>query len=225
MQYKSIAIDGPSGAGKSTLAKRVARALGFVYVDTGAIYRTVAYHIAMLGIGPRDKDGVRRVLADAMIEIRYDETGEQHMWLNGADVTAYLRTPEISDAASKVAALPEVREFLLQMQREAAKRHNVVMDGRDIGTVVLPHADVKIFLTASDEVRAQRRQKELEQEGERLPLQAVLQQMYQRDRQDIERKVSPLRCAEDAVILDTTHLDLDQAEASMLVMIEELLKG
>ncbi|MBS6367771.1 MAG: (d)CMP kinase [Clostridiales bacterium] len=225
MQYKSIAIDGPSGAGKSTLAKRVARALGFVYVDTGAIYRTVAYHIAMLGIGPRDKDGVRRVLADAMIEIRYDEAGEQHMWLNGADVTAYLRTPEISDAASKVAALPEVREFLLQMQREAAKRHNVVMDGRDIGTVVLPHADVKIFLTASDEVRAQRRQKELEQEGERLPLQAVLQQMYQRDRQDIERKVSPLRCAEDAVILDTTHLDLDQAEASMLVMIEELLKG
>ena len=160
-----------------------------------------------------------------MIEIRYDEAGEQHMWLNGADVTAYLRTPEISDAASKVAALPEVREFLLQMQREAAKRHNVVMDGRDIGTVVLPHADVKIFLTASDEVRAQRRQKELEQEGERLPLQAVLQQMYQRDRQDIERKVSPLRCAEDAVILDTTHLDLDQAEASMLVMIEELLKG
>lgn len=225
MQYKSIAIDGPSGAGKSTLAKRVARALGFVYVDTGAIYRTVAYHIAMLGIGPRDKDGVRRVLADAMIEIRYDEAGEQHMWLNGADVTAYLRTPEISDAASKVAALPEVREFLLQMQREAAKRHNVVMDGRDIGTVVLPHADVKIFLTASDEVRAQRRQKELEQEGERLPLQAVLQQMYQRDKQDIERKVSPLRCAEDAVILDTTHLDLDQAEASMLVMIEELLKG
>ena len=225
MQYKSIAIDGPSGAGKSTLAKRVARALGFVYVDTGAIYRTVAYHIAMLGIGPRDKDGVRRVLADAMIEIRYDEAGEQHMWLNGADVTAYLRTPEISDAASKVAALPEVREFLLQLQREAAKRHNVVMDGRDIGTVVLPHADVKIFLTASDEVRAQRRQKELEQEGERLPLQAVLQQMYQRDRQDIERKVSPLRCAEDAVILDTTHLDLDQAEASMLVMIEELLKG
>ena len=225
MQYKSIAIDGPSGAGKSTLAKRVARALGFVYVDTGAIYRTVAYHIAMLGIGPRDKDGVRRVLADAMIEIRYDEAGEQHMWLNGADVTAYLRTPEISDAASKVAALPEVREFLLQMQREAAKRHNVVMDGRDIGTVVLPHADVKIFLTASDEVRTQRRQKELEQEGERLPLQAVLQQMYQRDRQDIERKVSPLRCAEDAVILDTTHLDLDQAEASMLVMIEELLKG
>ena len=225
MQYKSIAIDGPSGAGKSTLAKRVARALGFVYVDTGAIYRTVAYHIAMLGIGPRDKDVVRRVLADAMIEIRYDEAGEQHMWLNGADVTAYLRTPEISDAASKVAALPEVREFLLQMQREAAKRHNVVMDGRDIGTVVLPHADVKIFLTASDEVRAQRRQKELEQEGERLPLQAVLQQMYQRDKQDIERKVSPLRCAEDAVILDTTHLDLDQAEASMLVMIEELLKG
>ena len=177
MQYKSIAIDGPSGAGKSTLAKRVARALGFVYVDTGAIYRTVAYHIAMLGIGPRDKDGVRRVLADAMIEIRYDEAGEQHMWLNGADVTAYLRTPEISDAASKVAALPEVREFLLQMQREAAKRHNVVMEGRDIGTVVLPHADVKIFLTASDEVRAQRRQKELEQEGERLPLQAGLQQM------------------------------------------------
>ena len=157
MQYKSIAIDGPSGAGKSTLAKRVAKALGFVYVDTGAIYRTVAYHIAMLGIGPKDKDGVKRVLGDALIEIQYDETGAQHMILNGTDVTEYLRTPEISDAASKVAALPEVREFLLQMQRDTARAHNVVMDGRDIGTVVLPHADAKIFLTASDEVRAQRR--------------------------------------------------------------------
>ena len=135
MQYKSIAIDGPSGAGKSTLAKRVAKALGFVYVDTGAIYRTVAYHIAMLGIGPKDKDGVKRVLGDALIEIQYDETGAQHMILNGTDVTEYLRTPEISDAASKVAALPEVRDFLLQMQRDTAKAHNVVkMCIRDRGT-------------------------------------------------------------------------------------------
>ena len=225
MQYNSIAIDGPSGAGKSTLAKRVAKALGFVYVDTGAIYRTVAYHIAMLGIGPKDKDGVKRVLGDALIEIQYDETGAQHMILNGTDVTEYLRTPEISDAASKVAALPEVRDFLLQMQRDTAKAHNVVMDGRDIGTVVLPNADAKIFLVASDEVRAQRRQKELEEKGEHLPFETVLQQMYLRDKQDIERKVSPLRCAEDAAILDTTHLDLDQAEAAMLAMIEELLKG
>ena len=224
MEYKSIAIDGPSGAGKSTLAKRVAKALGYVYVDTGAIYRTVAYHIAMLGIGPKDKDGIRRVLGDAMITLQYDEQGTQHMILNGVDVTEYLRTPEISDAASKVAAIPEVREFLLQMQRDTAKQHNVVMDGRDIGTVVLPNADVKIFLTASDEVRAKRRQKELAEKGEQMSFEEVLTQMYQRDKQDIERPVSPLRCAEDAVILDTTHLDLDQAEQAMLVMIEELLK-
>jgi cytidylate kinase len=225
MEYKSIAIDGPSGAGKSTLAKRVAKALGYVYVDTGAIYRTVAYHIAMLGIGPKDKDGIHRILGDAMITLQYDEQGTQHMILNGTDVTEYLRTPEISDAASKVAAIPEVREFLLQMQRDTAKQHNVVMDGRDIGTVVLPKADVKIFLTASDEVRAKRRQKELAEKGEQMSFEEVLAQMYQRDKQDIERPVSPLRCAEDAVILDTTHLDLDQAEQAMLVMIEELLKG
>ena len=146
------------------------------------------------------------------------------MILNGSDVTAYLRTPEISAAASQVAAQPAVRDYLLQMQRDLAKKHNVVMDGRDIGTVVLPNADVKIFLTASDEVRAKRRMAELQEKGEKVTLEEVLQQIYNRDKQDIERKVSPLRCAEDAVILDTTHLDLEQAEQSMLIMIEELLK-
>ena len=146
------------------------------------------------------------------------------MILNGSDVTAYLRTPEISAAASQVAAQPAVRDYLLQMQRDLAKKNNVVMDGRDIGTVVLPNADVKIFLTASDEVRAKRRMAELQEKGEKVTLEEVLQQIYNRDKQDIERKISPLRCAEDAVILDTTHLDLEQAEQSMLIMIEELLK-
>ena len=146
------------------------------------------------------------------------------MILNGSDVTAYLRTPEISAAASQVAAQPAVRDYLLQMQRDLAKKNNVVMDGRDIGTVVLPNADVKIFLTASDEVRAKRRMAELQEKGEKVTLEEVLQQIYNRDKQDIERKISPLRCAEDAVILDTTHLDREQAEQSMLIMIEELLK-
>ena len=221
---RSIAIDGPAGAGKSTLAKRIAKRLGYYYVDTGAIYRTLAYHIELLGIGPKDKDGVTRTLGDALIEVQYDAEGAQHMILNGSDVTAYLRTPEISAAASQVAAQPAVRDYLLQMQRDLAKKHNVVMDGRDIGTVVLPNADVKIFLTASDEVRAKRRMAELQEKGEKVTLEEVLQQIYNRDKQDIERKVSPLRCAEDAVILDTTHLDLEQAEQSVLIMIEELLK-
>ena len=221
---RSIAIDGPAGAGKSTLAKRIAKRLGYYYVDTGAIYRTLAYHIELLGIGPKDKDGVTRTLGDALIEVQYDAEGAQHMILNGSDVTAYLRTPEISAAASQVAAQPAVRDYLLQMQRDLAKKNNVVMDGRDIGTVVLPNADVKIFLTASDEVRAKRRMAELQEKGEKVTLEEVLQQIYKRDKQDIERKISPLRCAEDAVILDTTHLDLEQAEQSMLIMIEELLK-
>ncbi len=221
---RSIAIDGPAGAGKSTLAKRIAKRLGYYYVDTGAIYRTLAYHIELLGIGPKDKDGVTRTLGDALIEVQYDAEGAQHMILNGSDVTAYLRTPEISAAASQVAAQPAVRDYLLQMQRDLAKKNNVVMDGRDIGTVVLPNADVKIFLTASDEVRAKRRMAELQEKGEKVTLEEVLQQIYNRDKQDIERKISPLRCAEDAVILDTTHLDLEQAEQSMLIMIEELLK-
>ena len=221
MQYKSIAIDGPSGAGKSTLAKRVAKALGFVYVDTGAIYRTVAYHIAMLGIGPKDKDGVKRVLGDALIEIQYDETGAQHMILNGTDVTEYLRTPEISDAASKVAALPEVREFLLQMQRDTARAHNVVMDGRDIGTVVLPDAQVKIYLTASAEERTRRRMAEYDAKGLHADFEELLREVNLRDEQDKNRAAAPLRKAEDAVELDSTCMNAEEVLAAIETIVKE----
>mgnify|MGYP000647997216 CR=1 FL=1 len=225
MKTISIAIDGPSGAGKSTLAKSVSKTLGYLYVDTGAIYRTIGYAAFSKGVAPKDGEAVAALLPELEIGLHYGEDGLQHMTLNGTDVTDQIRLPEISLYASAVSAHPAVRAHLLEMQRKLARENNVVMDGRDIGTVVLPHADAKIFLTASDEVRAQRRQKELEEKGEHLPFETVLQQMYLRDKQDIERKVSPLRCAEDAAILDTTHLDLDQAEAAMLVMIEELLKG
>ena len=153
----AIAIDGPAGAGKSTLARQLAAALGFRYVDTGAIYRTVAYHMALMGIGPKDTDGVTRLLDDVNLEIRYDEAGVQHMILNGADVTDEIRTPEMSQAASLISAQKVVREFLLDVQRALARKNNVIMDGRDIGTVVLPQADVKIFLTADVAVRARRR--------------------------------------------------------------------
>lgn len=220
----AIAIDGPAGAGKSTIARALARKLGYIYVDTGALYRSIGLYCTEAGVPLEDKAAVTAALEQIRVELRYVD-GVQRVLLNGRDVSEEIRRPEISLAASSVSAMDTVRAFLFDLQRNMALEHDVVMDGRDIGTVVLPHADAKIFLTASDEVRAQRRQKELEEKGEHLPFETVLQQMYLRDKQDIERKVSPLRCAEDAAILDTTHLDLDQAEAAMLVMIEELLKG
>ena len=164
-KFVSVAIDGPAGAGKSTMAKRVASELGFLYVDTGAIYRTVGYHMWLMGIGPKDADGIKRCLDDVNIEIRHEDDGVQHMILNGKDVTGEIRTPEMSKYASGVSAQKCVRDFLLEMQRKFARRHNVVMDGRDIGTVVLPNAQVKIFLTASAEERARRRFEELSQKG------------------------------------------------------------
>ena len=167
-KYISVAIDGPAGAGKSTMAKRVAKELGYLYVDTGAIYRTVGYHMWLMGIGPKDADGIRRCLDDVNIEIRHEEDGVQHMILNGQDVTGEIRTPEMSRYASGVSAQKCVREYLLDMQRRFSRKHNVVMDGRDIGTVVLPNAQVKIFLTASPEERAKRRYEELTQKGEKV---------------------------------------------------------
>ena len=166
-KYVSVAIDGPAGAGKSTMAKRAAKELGYLYVDTGAIYRTVGYHMWLMGIGPRDADGIRRCLDDVNIEIQHQDDGVQHMILNGKDVTGEIRTPEMSKYASGVSAQKCVRDFLLDMQRAFARKHNVVMDGRDIGTVVLPKAQVKIFLTASPEERAKRRFEELTEKGEK----------------------------------------------------------
>ena len=218
-KFYSVAIDGPSGAGKSTLARRVAERLGFRYVDTGAIYRAVGYHMALMGVGPRDKDGITRFLDDVNIQIVYADDGIQHMILNGHDITDGIRTPEMSVYASGVSALPCVRDYLLDMQRSLARTNNVIMDGRDIGTVVLPQADVKIFLTASAEVRAQRRYAELISRGENVTLDKVLADMHQRDKQDSTRAVAPLRCAEDAVRLDTSEMNLDEAEAAILKIV------
>ena len=217
---KNIALDGPAGAGKSTLARHLAEAMGYQYVDTGAIYRTIAYHYQMCGIGPRDKDNIHRFLGDAYIEVRY-ESGVQHMILNGKDVTEELRTPELSAFASTVSANPEVRKYLLQMQRQLGKQHNVVMDGRDIGTVVLPHADLKIYVTASAEVRAQRRLLELEAKGQKTSFQKVLADINARDEADMNRSVAPLKQAKDAFLLDTTEMDAAQALEAALALARE----
>ncbi len=219
----AIAIDGPAGAGKSTMARRVAKDLGFVYVDTGAIYRTVGYHMDFYGIGPRDTDGVTRLIGDVNIEIKYDEAGVQRMILNGHDVTDEIRTPEMSAIASAISAQKVVREYLLEMQRELARTHNVVMDGRDIGTVVLPGADVKIFLTASPEVRARRRFDELTAKGEKVTYEKVLEDIQKRDEQDTNRKIAPLRQARDAVLLDTSELDIEGAVAAIESIVKEKL--
>ena len=211
----SIAIDGPAGAGKSTIARKLAGELGFYYVDTGAIYRTVAYFYDLWGVSPKDTDGVNRYLDELTVEMDYDEDGKQHMFMNGMDVTDDIRTPEISMLASQVSAQKAVREMLLEMQRETARRHNVIMDGRDIGTVVLPQADVKIFLTASPEVRAQRRTAELEAKGQKVKFEKILQEIRQRDEQDTHRAIAPLKQAKDAVLVDTSELDIDGVVAEI----------
>ncbi len=205
----SIAIDGPAGAGKSTIARRLAQELGYRYVDTGAIYRTVAYFLDLLGISTKDIDGVTRYIDELTVEIDYDDDGVQHMIMNGMDVTEDIRTPAISQKASLVSAHAVVRDMLLDMQRSVAKKHNVIMDGRDIGTVVLPKATVKIFLTASAEVRAQRRLEEMQAKGSKASFEQVLKDIQQRDHQDTHREVAPLKQALDAHKVDTSELDID----------------
>ena len=205
----SIAIDGPAGAGKSTIAKRLAKELGYYYVDTGAIYRTVAYFLDLLGVSPKDVDGVERYIDELTIGIEYDEEGQQHMIMNGMDVTGDIRTQDISQKASLVSAHGVVRGVLLDMQRDVAKAHNVIMDGRDIGTVVLPKADVKIFLTASAEVRAQRRTEELLAKGQKANYAQILKEIQQRDYQDTHRELAPLKMAKDSIKVDTSNLDID----------------
>ena len=207
----SIAIDGPAGAGKSTIAKRLAEELGYKYVDTGAIYRTVAYFLDLLGVSPKDVDGVARYIDELTVAIEYDEDGLQHMIMNGMDVTGDIRTPDISLKASDVSAHGVVRDMLLDMQRDVAKRHNVVMDGRDIGSVVLPDADVKIFLTASAEVRAQRRVNEYAAKGKKVDYNKTLAEIRKRDHQDTHREIAPLKMTRDSVKVDTSELDIDAA--------------
>lgn len=217
----SVAIDGPSGAGKSTLAKAAAAALGICYVDTGAIYRTIGYGVYRRGIDPSDAGAVAAVLPDMQLEMRYDQAGLQRMMLAGEDVTDQIRLPEMSRYASTVSAIPAVRDFLLDFQRRQAREHNVVMDGRDIGTVVLPQADVKIFLTAAPEARARRRLLELRQRGQQADYDTVLRDIIQRDEQDANRPIAPLRRAEDAALLDTTRLNLEQSLEALVRLVKE----
>ena len=221
MNPVSIAIDGPSGAGKSTLAKSLAAKLGYLYVDTGAVYRTIGYHVFTKEIDPKDETAVSAELPAIQVELTYGKDGLQHMLLNGQDVTKEIRLPEISMYASAVSAHPPVRAFLLEMQRQLARTSNVIMDGRDIGTVVLPDATVKVFLTAAAEARARRRCLELEQRGTPEPFEKVLKEIEERDWNDSHRAVAPLKQAEDAVLLDTTKLNFEQSEEALLKIIEE----
>ena len=211
----SIAIDGPAGAGKSTIAKRLAADLGYRYVDTGAIYRTVAYFFDLWGVSPKDIDGITRYIDELTVGIKYDEEGVQHMIMNGMDVTNDIRTQEIGQKASLVSAHAIVREMLLDMQRDVAKEHNVIMDGRDIGTVVLPKATVKIFLTATPEVRAKRRTDELIAKGQKADYNKVLKEIQQRDYQDTHREIAPLKLARDSIKVDTSELDIEGVIAAI----------
>ena len=210
-EFYSIAFDGPSGAGKSSLAKRVAAAFGFLYVDTGAIYRTVGLAAYRAGIDRKDENAVAALLPGLDIKMGYNDEGEQRMYLNGEDVSAQIRLPEISICASDVAALPSVRAFLLGLQRKTAEENNVIMDGRDIGTVVLPNADLKVFLTASAEARANRRLLELKAKGVNAEFDEVLRDIMYRDEQDSSRASAPLKQAEDAILADTTELDFEES--------------
>ena len=217
----SVAVDGPSGAGKSSLAKAIAAELHILYVDTGAIYRTIGCYARRQGVDAADTKAVIALLSQVKIEMRYDGQGLQHMLLHGEDVTQEIRLPEMSLYASAVSAIPEVRSFLLEMQRDFARRSSVIMDGRDIGTVVLPHADVKIFLQADVEVRARRREKELQERGTPRPFEQVLAEMKERDYNDTHRSAAPLRAAEDAVIVDTSELDFQQSKERLVEIIRE----
>ena len=219
----TIAIDGPAGAGKSTIARALAKELGYYYVDTGAIYRTVAYFLDLLGISPKDVDGVSRYIDELTVELDWDEDGKQHMFMNGMDVTDDIRTPDISQKASLVSAHAVVREMLLDMQRDVARKHNVIMDGRDIGTVVLPKATVKIFLTAAPEVRAQRRCDEMTAKGQKANFNEVLKQIQQRDYQDSHREIAPLKMARDSIKLDTSELTIEGViEAMKKIVMEKI---
>ena len=213
-----IAIDGPSGAGKSSLAKAVAKELGIVYVDTGALYRTVGYYVTQKGLSPKDAAAVENVLPEIHIELKF-ENGTQVVYLNGENLGDRIRRPEISMAASAVSAIPAVRAFLLETQKSIARTHSVIMDGRDIGTVILPQADVKIFLFASDEARARRRTKELAEKGMPAVYEDVLREMRQRDEQDRGREVAPAIPASDAIMFDNSELTVGESVEKLLEIV------
>lgn len=218
----NIAIDGPAGAGKSTIARKAAAELGFIYVDTGAIYRSVAYYCLSKGADLSVPENAEKLLPEITPELRFID-GVQHVFVNGEDVSDRIRTPEVSMAASKVSAIPAVRAFLFDLQQKIARENNVIMDGRDIGTVVLPNADLKIFLTASPEARADRRFKELKDKPDAPTYDEVLADIIKRDHDDSTRAIAPLKQAEDAVLCDTTSLSLEESVDKIIGMIKKLL--
>ncbi len=220
----NVAIDGPAGAGKSTIAKAAAKTLGYVYVDTGALYRAVAYYIIKHGGDVKDAETVEGFLGEITPELKYIN-GVQRVLINGEDVTDKLRTSDVSMGASAVSAVPKVRDFLFELQQKIARENNVIMDGRDIGTVVLPNADVKIFLTASDVVRAGRRYSELIEKGECTPFATVLEEVNKRDYDDMHRETAPLKMADDAVMLDTSDMDAETAVNAVIKIIKGSASG
>ena len=213
-----IAIDGPGGAGKSTISRAVAAKLGIVYVDTGALYRTIGYYVHEKNTDPKDAEAVEKLLPEIRIELKYED-GKQIVLLNGEDLGDKIRTPEMSMYASAVSTIPAVRSFLLDTQREIAKKNSVIMDGRDIGTVVLPKANVKIFLTASAEVRAKRRTDELVAKGQKANYSQILKEIQQRDYQDTHREVAPLKMSRDSIKVDTSEMDIDQVVAEIKTIV------
>ena len=218
-----IAIDGPGGAGKSTVARAVAAKMGIVYVDTGALYRTIGYYVRQNDIKPDDREAVAACLGNINIQISYVD-GKQYVFLNGEDMGEKIRTPEMSMYASAVSAIPAVRAFLLDTQRDIAAKNSVIMDGRDIGTVILPDADVKIFLTASEECRARRRYDELRAKGQNVTFEDVLNEMNQRDKQDSTRDVAPTAAAEDAVLLDNTDMTFEETVDAVIALAQKVKK-
>lgn len=217
----AIALDGPAGAGKSSIAKRAAKALGYIYVDTGALYRTIGLAAMRAGVEPQPSDEVDSLLSRITVSLEFNEQGEQVVLLDGEDVSSLIRTPEASMMASQISAVPSVRAYLLDLQRDMAKTHNVIMDGRDIGTVVLPDAKVKIFLTASPEARAERRYKELVEKGTDTTYEEVLRDVKERDYNDSHRAIAPLKPAEDSILVDTTELDFEQSVEAIINVIKE----
>lgn len=220
MRFMNVAIDGPAGAGKSTIAKACAKELGYIYVDTGAMYRGIALYMVEHKIRPTDIEAVKQALLDVNVTLRYED-GKQLLIVNGQDVSDRIRTPEVSAAASLFSAIPEVRKALLDLQHDIAEKNNVLMDGRDIGTVILPQAQVKIYLDASPEIRGKRRYDELVLKGESVVLEDIIEDVKQRDYQDMHRETSPLKKADDAIVVDSSYMTIEEVQNKIVSLVRE----